>query len=103
MLRHRDRRLDAALRRALLAEVLERHRVVLHLRDAHDAFAFPAHVAQHQATTPRTSVSDQSTILEQQRAVRARRQRPVMRDDDHPDLQVARQLREHLVQPLAVP
>src|SRR5687767_3957553 len=57
MLRHHDRRLDAARGRALLAEVLERNRVVLHLGDAHDPLTFLAYVAQHQATTPRTSVS----------------------------------------------
>src|SRR5690349_15316721 len=57
MLRHRRRCLDAASCRALLAEILQRHGVLLHLRDLHDAVTFPAHVTQHQATTPRTSVS----------------------------------------------
>src|SRR4051794_33010891 len=42
------------------------------------------------------------TILEQQRAIGSRRERPVMSHDDHTNLEVARQLSEHVVQPLTV-
>src|SRR5215204_2684896 len=74
MLRHRDRGFDPTRCRALLAEILERHRVLLHFRDAHHPFAFLALVAQHQATTPRTSVStNRPSLSSSARSARAAR------------------------------
>src|SRR5207248_5131050 len=57
MLRHCKRRLHASLRRALLTEMKERDCPFVDLRQVHGCITVLALVAQHQATTPLTSVS----------------------------------------------
>ena len=97
-------RLDALLRRALLAEMelLDGSSSTICI-SLHDAVALLAIVAQHQAT-PSAHVRrrSQMAVLEQQHPIGPRGERPVVRHDDHRDLEVPSQLGEQLVQPLGV-
>src|SRR5262249_4786449 len=57
MLRCRDGRFDAAIRRAPLTQVQLMNRIVFDRRQMHDGIALAATVAQHQGTASRMSVS----------------------------------------------
>src|SRR5213080_2177905 len=57
MLRRRNARLDAILRRASFAEMQQLDFSALDARELHDGVSLSAAVAQHQASTSRTPVS----------------------------------------------
>ena len=87
---------------ALLAEVELLEGAVDGLHQLDDAVALLAIVALHYATPSAHIRRNQPAICQRQHPVRPSRERPVVSHDDHPHLEVPRQLGEELVQPLRV-
>src|ERR1700694_2104199 len=101
-LRRADGRLDAALRSALLAQMQLPDPAPLDLCELDHRFAILAQIANHLYHYLIYCGTTQLTTLEQQYLARARGERAVMSNDDHPDLEVIDDLAQQFVQILGV-
>jgi hypothetical protein len=101
-LRRPDGRLDATLGSTLLAQMQLPDPAPLDLRELDHRVAILAQIANHLYDYLIYCGTTQLTALEQQHFARARGERAVMSNDDHPDLQVIDYLAQQLVQILGV-
>src|SRR5688500_1716119 len=97
-----DRRLDATLCSAFLAQMQLPDPAPLNLGELDHCFAFLAQIAYHLYDDLVYYSFSQPAAFEKQDSVRPRRETPVMSYDDHPDLQVIHDRGEKLVQNFSV-
>src|SRR6202022_192613 len=96
------RRLDSPLGSALLAEMQLSDPAPLDLSELDHSVAILAQITNHLYHDLIDCGTTQLTTLEKQHFARARGERAVMSNDDHPDLQVIDDLAQQLVQILGV-